>query len=259
MEQDPGWGQPFWPLLLCLWQLQDNGITVQLWVKNLNGTFSKFRLRKLSFKVVAESQKILCSGSAKAWSLTAFQDNLIRESKGCQSPRFQRNSAHEPNRWSCRSPADPNLPGFAKLRVRPSQLTVLTKCQTLPCTSPGWAFPSVRSSLKYTSALETWEQKGCWGHPIPASTTRKGSRPWMYSAKWLLSNHTSHLLSLFQQHPQTSGRGLHCACTTTSKYRARRQHSHKASLTPEQHSLPCPDKSPSSPKLGRSCSCFYQK
>lgn len=133
-QQHTGWGHPFWPLVLCLWQLQDNDIMVQLWVKTLNGTFSKFRLGKLGFKAGAESQKILCSGSAKAWSLSAFQDNLIWESKGCQSPMLQRNSANESGD-SGESPADRSLPGFAKLSIRPSLLTILTKCQTLPWTS----------------------------------------------------------------------------------------------------------------------------
>lgn len=90
-QQHTEWGHPFWPLVLCLWQLWDDGITVQLWVKNLNDTFSKFGLGKLWFKAIAESQKILCSGSGKAWSLSAFKDNLIWESKGGQSPSLQRN------------------------------------------------------------------------------------------------------------------------------------------------------------------------
>lgn len=98
-SQHTGWGHPFWPLILRLWQQRNDGMALQLWIKNLNGTFSKFGLGKLWFKAVAESQKILCSGSAKAWSLSAFQDNLIWESKGCQSPRFQSNSAQESNRW----------------------------------------------------------------------------------------------------------------------------------------------------------------
>lgn len=83
------------------------GITVNHWGKNLNGTSSKFGLGKLWFKAAAESQKYCVLAQPR--SLSAFQDNFIWESQGCQSPRFQRNSAHKPNRWSWGSPADPNL------------------------------------------------------------------------------------------------------------------------------------------------------
>lgn len=64
------------PPVLRLWQRNDR-IVAQLWIKNLNGTFSKLGLQKLRLKAVAESPKIPVSGSARALSLSVFQDHLI--------------------------------------------------------------------------------------------------------------------------------------------------------------------------------------
>lgn len=64
------------PPVLRLWQ-QNDRIVAQLWIKNLNGTFSKLGLQKLRLKAVAESPKIPVSGSARALSLSVFQDHLI--------------------------------------------------------------------------------------------------------------------------------------------------------------------------------------
>lgn len=160
-----GWFHPFRPLLLCLGQILKGCIMVQLWIKHSNVTFSKFGLRKLWFKAVAESQKIPISGSTRAWSLSAFQDNLIWESKCCQSCRFQRNSAQEmPKSWRGDlrgSPTDPDLPGFAGLSFRPSLLTILTSCQILPRTPPVWAFPKHGLDLNTPTCLKPENRKGC--------------------------------------------------------------------------------------------------
>lgn len=247
------------PPVLRLWQRNDR-IVAQLWIKNLNGTFSKLGLQKLRLKAVAESPKIPVSGSARALSLSVFQDHLIWESKCCQSRRFQGNSAQEmPRNWlgDLRgSPADPYLPGFAGLSFRPSLLTVLTNRQTLPRTYPAWAFPPVRSGLKHTNTREALNQKACCRnyhrnkrHPA------KGTGLKMYVAKRLRSNHPSHLLSVFQQHPQALGRDLHSACTTTSKYRARRRSVQPQSFTHSKSIPPFPGLAivPPAPNWGGWC------